>query len=206
MSEREIKIIDSELITGRKQILMIEGALTSDIGHFASEQLEALYNAIGSELEAAQPTENPWVNVETAEPERIHVEGTIATHLFKFADGDYSCVYYDPYYDIGGAGYTPGELPWIEPCSGEPVSLHFGIFVEWMLLEPREDFAIVDRIAQLEAAQPTEEQIEAEITPEVFTAGRMAFQANARNSGGQKIRAVYKAMRLKSLQLTEGEE
>ena len=39
-----------------------------------------------------------------------------------------------------------------------------------------------------------------EITPATLNAGRKAFQDNARNSGGQQIRAIYKAMRRAALQ------
>lgn len=42
-----------------------------------------------------------------------------------------------------------------------------------------------------EAQQPVTD----EITPEMFTAGRKAFHDNAGNSGGDQIRAVYRAMR-----------
>lgn len=62
-------------------------------------------------------TDPDWV-----EPPRI---------LLRFADGNVSVAYWDWYYAEGGSGCTNG-FAWIEPCSGEPLDLHYDELVEWM--------------------------------------------------------------------------
>ena len=64
-------------------------------------------------------TDPNWV-----EPPRI---------LMKFEHGEISVAYWDWYYAEGGAGYSGGEA-WIEPCSGEQLSMHYGTPVSWMEL------------------------------------------------------------------------
>lgn len=51
-----------------------------------------------------------WVN-----PPRI---------LLRFGGEAVSVAYWDWYYAEGGAGFRDG-FAWIEPCSGEPLNLHY---------------------------------------------------------------------------------
>lgn len=44
--------------------------------------------------------------------------------LVKFGDEAISVAYWDWYYAEGGGGYTDG-FAWVEPCSGEPLNLHY---------------------------------------------------------------------------------
>jgi hypothetical protein len=53
--------------------------------------------------------------------------------LMKFEGGEVSVAYWDWYYAEGGAGYRDG-FAWIEPCSGEPLNLHYGEPTGWMPL------------------------------------------------------------------------
>jgi hypothetical protein len=55
-------------------------------------------------------TDPKWV-----EPPRI---------LLRFGDEAVSVAYWDWYYAEGGAGYRDG-FAWIEPCSSEPLNLHY---------------------------------------------------------------------------------
>jgi hypothetical protein len=48
-------------------------------------------------------------------------------------DGDISVGYWEPYYAEGGSGRTDG-FAWIEPCSGEPLNLHYDNPEAWMPL------------------------------------------------------------------------
>jgi hypothetical protein len=45
-------------------------------------------------------------------------------------DGDICVGYWDSYYAEGGFECTDG-FAWIEPCSGEPLNLHYGIPKAW---------------------------------------------------------------------------
>ena len=67
-----------------------------------------------------------WVNVDSM-PESVHVEGTNPTHFFIGAAGEIAGCYYDPYYDIGAAGYQDEVPAWIESHTGEQV---------WLLFDP----------------------------------------------------------------------
>ena len=52
--------------------------------------------------------------------------------LLRFGDEAVSVAYWDWYYAEGGHGYTDG-FAWIEPCSGEPLNLHYREGpIEWM--------------------------------------------------------------------------
>lgn len=53
--------------------------------------------------------------------------------LMLFEDGEVSVTYWDWYWAEGGHGYN-GSLAWIEPCSGEQLSLHYGSPTHWMPL------------------------------------------------------------------------
>lgn len=44
--------------------------------------------------------------------------------LLRFGDEAISVAYWDWYYAEGGYGHTNG-FAWIEPCSGEPLDLHY---------------------------------------------------------------------------------
>jgi hypothetical protein len=55
-------------------------------------------------------TDPSWV-----EPPRI---------LIRFGDEAVSVAYWDWYYAEGGRGYRNG-FAWIEPCSGDPLDLHY---------------------------------------------------------------------------------
>ena len=44
--------------------------------------------------------------------------------LLRFGDEAVSVAYWDWYYVEGARGYTDG-FAWIEPCSGEPLNLHY---------------------------------------------------------------------------------
>jgi hypothetical protein len=55
-------------------------------------------------------TDPNWVN-----PPRV---------LLRFGDEAVSVAYWDWYYAEGGGGYRDG-FAWIEPCSGEPLNLHY---------------------------------------------------------------------------------
>lgn len=44
--------------------------------------------------------------------------------LLRFGEEAVSVAYWDEYYADGGSGCTDG-FAWIEPCSGEPLNLHY---------------------------------------------------------------------------------
>ncbi len=65
---------------------------------------------------APKPSPEPITDIASAQPPpRI---------LLRFADEAVSVAYWDWYYAEGGRGYSDG-FAWIEPCSGEPLNLHY---------------------------------------------------------------------------------
>lgn len=58
-TEREITFTKSVLLPGRELVTMEEGGLKSELGHFAPEQLEALYTAFGAHIGAEEPRGEP---------------------------------------------------------------------------------------------------------------------------------------------------
>lgn len=58
--------------------------------------------------------------------------------LLRFEDGEISVAYWDWYWAEGGHGFN-GQLAWIEPCSGEQLSLHYGKPTHWMPLPPPQE-------------------------------------------------------------------
>jgi len=54
--------------------------------------------------------------------------------LLCFGNEAQSVAYWDWYYAEGGSGCTDG-FAWIEPCSGDPLNLHYGtVPTGWMPL------------------------------------------------------------------------
>lgn len=70
-----------------------------------------------------------WKPFDTAPKDDGHYEGQkyipSARILIRFGDEAVSVAYYSAYHDIGGRGANDPVFPWIEPCSGEALNLHF---------------------------------------------------------------------------------
>lgn len=67
-------------------------------------------------------TDCTWQPMDTApKPEGVERAPRI---LLRFGDEAVSVAYWDWYYAEGGAGYIDG-FAWIEPCSGDPLNLHY---------------------------------------------------------------------------------
>lgn len=56
-------------------------------------------------------------------------------YIFCKESGTAAVGYWDAYYAKGGRGYTDGYA-WIEPTSGEPLELHYGLATHWKPLPP----------------------------------------------------------------------
>ena len=68
-----------------------------------------------------------WISVDDRWPSH---DGKI---LLRFGNEAISVAYWDAYYADGGRGCTDG-FPWIEPCSGEALNMHYGELTHWMPL------------------------------------------------------------------------
>lgn len=69
-----------------------------------------------------------WQSIETAP------KGDADRVLLRFGDEAVSVAYWDLYYAEGGNGCTNG-FAWVEPCSGDPLDLHYSTAPDgWMPL------------------------------------------------------------------------
>ena len=85
-------------------------------------------------------TDMIWQPIETApktDPNVIPAE-VAKRVLLRFGSDGFSVGYWDWYYAEGGHGYEPGQDAWIEPCSGDRLSLHF--------LDPPTDWMDLDSL------------------------------------------------------------
>lgn len=75
-------------------------------------------------------------------PDDAKSTGSMKDHTWKMAkgvfvlcdSGDISVAYYDEYYAEGGSGYVEGQTGWVEPCSGDQLTIHYGQPTHWMPL------------------------------------------------------------------------
>lgn len=56
--------------------------------------------------------------------------------LLLFEGGRQSVGKWDSYYAVGGGGYIPNAEAWIEPVSGEHLSMYYDNPTHWMPLPP----------------------------------------------------------------------
>lgn len=91
---------------------------------------------------AASANERKWLPMESA-PKGVYSEYITDPEyvappeiLLRFGDEAISVARWEFYYADGGSGYTDG-FAWTEPCSGEPLNLHYSTAPDgWMPLPP----------------------------------------------------------------------